>query len=225
MADLTTNAVVVAVRAKLADTAFDQAIILDGLNAFVSELYHNTRTRRMETSDQLFISAGDTTAELPDDIDKLIRLTLTSPTVYDLTRNYVEYGDFMRLYPQWQTYTAQAPRIWTDFGNEIRFAAPIDLASTIDIDYIRTPVLSALVTTTPTDTVELDDSYKELAVIGTIARCMEANEDYGEAANERANLEPLVVAWVRNEGRGGLKTGPTVMRQGRHRKAWSTNDF
>lgn len=223
MADITTKDVITAVRAKLSDSAFDQLLIIDALNFFIADLYHNTRTRRMETNDQLFPGAGDTTADLSDDTDSIIRLTVTSPNVYDLSDNYMEYGDFMRMFPKWQTDSAKALQQWTDFANALRFSAPLLTNTTIDIDYMRTPVLSTLTSSTPSDSIELDEGYKELATLGTLARCMESNEDYAEAESERQNLAPLVTAWTRNEGRGGIKTGPVIMRSNRRSTRTSRN--
>lgn len=220
MADLLTEDVITAVRGKLSDTAFDQGMIIDAMNFFVAELYHNTRTRRMETSDQIFVSANDTAADFPEDMDVRTSLVVSSPTsnIYDLEELYMEYGDFMKAFPKWQSDTPQYIHAWTDFGNQLRFSAPALTDTTIDIDYVRVPIPAALNTsTTPKDTIELDSLYKELATLGTLARCMESNEDYAEASSERGNLAPLVTAWIRNEGRGGGRVGPIIMRSNRTR--------
>lgn len=219
MADLATSEIITAVRLKLSDTSFDQGMIIDAINFFINQIYHDTRTRRMETYDQIFVSAGDTTADLPDDIDVRLRLTVTSPMWYDLETLYMEYGDFMKVYPKWQSDVPQPINNWTDFANAMRFATPILADSTIDIDYCRTPVPAILVAdgAAPTDTVELDELYKELVTLGALKRCMESNEDYAEASSEVNNLGPLITAWVRNEGRGGGRTGPIIMRSNRNR--------
>lgn len=222
MADLLTLDIVNAVRGKLSDTAFDQELIIDALNFFVAEIYHNTRTRRMESSDQISAAAGDTVADFPDDIDTRINMTVTSPSVYDLTKLYWEYGDFMRAFPKWQTDVPKALQQWTDFGNQMRFSAPVLTATTISIDYCRMPIPATLTTSTPTDTIELDSSYKELATLGALARCMESNEDYSEGQSERGNLGPLVTSWIRNEARGGGKTGPVIMRTNRRPGGYRT---
>jgi hypothetical protein len=220
MADLATSEIVTAVRNKLSDDQFDQVLIIDAINFFINELYHNTRTRRMETYDQIFSSAGDTDADFPDDMQTLINLTVTagpSSAPYDFSTKYYEYGDFMRVFPKWLTDVPADPTAWTQFGNQIRYAAPLLEDTTIDIDYLRTPVPALLTENTPTDTIELDELYKELATEGALARCMESNEDYAEASSERGNLAPLVTAWIRNEGRSGVKTGPTIMRSNRNK--------
>ncbi len=224
MADLTIAEITTAVRTKLGDTAFDQGVILDAANFFVNMLYSNTRTRRMESNDELFPSQGDTTADFPDDMYIWTAMTVTNPNTYSIDRDsgfYLEYGDFMKSFPKWKTDVQKALYEWTDFGQQMRFAAPLSAATTIDIDYLRYPVPA----TSATGAVELDEFYKELACLGTFIRCMEANEDYGEAATERDNLAPLVTAWTRNEARGGGKAGPIIMRSnrksggyGRHRE-------
>lgn len=222
MADLTTVEVITAVRLKLSDDSFDQGMIIDAMNFFVNEIYHNTRTRRMETNDQIFVSAGDTVADFPEDIDVRTALTVTSPQVYDMGQLFLEYGDFMKLFPMWQSSPVQPIQAWTDYGNQVRFSAPVMADSVIDIDYCRIPTPANLVSdgTTPTDSIELDELYKELATLGTLARCMESNEDYAEASSERNNLAPLVTAWIRNEARGGGRLGPIIMRSNRKRGSY-----
>lgn len=214
MADLTIAEITLAVRSKLGDLAFDQTVILDAANAFMQELYHNTRTRRMESNDQLYPAIGDTAVDLPDDMDIWLDLSVISPNVYSINRPsgaYFEYADFKNAFPGWATNTAKQLSEWSDFGGQMRFSAPLALNTTIDIDYNRKPVPAA----SASSSIELDEEYKELAVIGTFARCMEANEDYAEAATERDNLAPLVTSWTRNEARGGGKAGPIIMRTNR----------
>jgi hypothetical protein len=190
-------------------------MIIDALNFFVSSIYHDTRTRRMETNDQLFPSANDTLADLPDDIDVLVSLNVVSPNFYSFDDLYVAYADFRKRFPKWQSDTPIQPQAWTDFGNQIRFSAPLLTNVTFDIDYTRKPTPALLTEADPTDTIELSTDYKELATLGALKRCMESNEDYAEASSEMANLAPLITSWIRNEARGGIKTGPRVMRTGR----------
>lgn len=221
------------VQGKLQDSAFEDTLIDPAANWFINELFNNTRTRMMEANDQMSGSAGDTAIDFPDDFQTLIKegLYLTSPQVWDLGPYFMEYGDFMKRFPGYATYTPQLPYQWTDFNNQMRLAAPLSVSVTINCDYLRQPVPMVK----PADTCELPDTYQELVTLGTLARCQEVNEDYGEAQSTRENLAPLVTAFIRNEARGGIKTGPIIMRSNRHRRGgsaigsgqggWSAADF
>lgn len=201
------------VRNLIGDSEYDATLVDQAINWFIQEIHNNTQFRYMEEEDEIDISANDVTADLPDDIATILALNMTSPQVADILRYYVEYGDFMKLYPGYETYSARQVRQWTDYGNQMRLAAPANVDTTIHIDYIRTPVVMV----EDDDTCDVPDQYEELVSKGALARLMEINEDYGEAQTERNNLDPLLTAFIKNEGRGGIKAGPTVMRSNRGR--------
>lgn len=199
------------IRGKLDDTQYDQTTIDEAINFVHFQIFNDHRIRFMETTDDLFISANDVTADLPDDLQAIINLHVTSPQVYNILDKYMEYGDFMKAYPGYQTYAAQQVHTWTDFGNAMRFSGPVLAATTINIDYLRRP--QTLVN--DTDISDIPDQYKEMVVLGGLYRAMKRNEDYGEAASENADYSALLTAFIRNEGRGGVKLGPTIMRTNR----------
>jgi hypothetical protein len=199
------------VRNRLDDTSFDQATVDESINWFVFEVCNDHRLRIMEANDDMFISAADVMADFPDDMQTIINLHVTSPQVYNILNRYIEYGDFMRNYPGYQTYAASQLYSWTDYGNAMRFAGPVLADTTVNIDYLRRPTTMVA----DTDVCEFQDQYFEMVVLGALARCMERNEDYAEAQSERGKLAPLMTAFIRNEGRGQIKLGPTIMRSNR----------
>jgi len=199
------------VRNRLDDTSFDQSTVDEAINFVHDEVFNEHRIRFMETNDDLFVSPNDTTADMPDDMQTLINVHVTSPIVYNILNKYMEYGDFMKAYPGYMTYTPSEVYLWTDFGNAMRFASPVLAATTINIDYLRRPQLLV----GDDDISDIPDQYKEMVVLGALARCMERNEDYGEASSERNNYNALKTTFIRNEGRGGIKLGPTIMRTNR----------
>jgi len=201
------------VRGLVGDTAYDMTLVDQAINWFIYEVHTNNHIRYMETSDEVDISAGDTTADFPDDLNSILSLTMTSPQHLDILRHYVEYGDFMKLYPGWATYNPRLVYQWTDFANGMRLAAPAKQDTILAIDYIRNPVPMI----DDEDTTDMPDQYEELISKGGLARLMEINEDYGEAATERNNLDPLLTAFISTESRGGLKAGPIIMRSNRGR--------
>lgn len=201
------------VRGLVGDTSYDVTLTDQAINWFINEIHNNNHIRYMEEADTVNISAGDTVADFPDDVNNILGLTSTSPQILDVLQQRMEFGDFMKLYPGWQTYTPQQVRRWTDFSNQMRLAAPALTDTILAIDYIRIPTPMV----DDNDTTDIPDTYEELVSKGGLARLMEINEDYGEAATERNNLDPLLTAFISNEGRGGLTVGPTVMRTNRGR--------
>jgi hypothetical protein len=199
------------IRGKLDDTQYDQTTLDEAINFVHSKIFNDHRIRFMETSDDLFVSPGDIATDLPDDMQTILNLHVTSPLVYNILNKYMEYGDFMKAYPGYATYSPGEVYTWTDFGNAMRFAVPVAAATTITIDYLQRPSLLV----NDTDVSDIPDQYKEMVVLGALYRAMKRNEDYGEAATENGDYSDLVTTFVRNEGRGGIKLGPTIMRTNR----------
>lgn len=220
---MTRAEIVAAVRDMLDDPDYDADRITRAANWFVYELANNNRLRLFEESDTLSVPSGATTSDFPADMVTLISLYLTSPQTYNLMTNYVEYGQFMNSYANFATATATTLYQWTDFGNAMRFSAPTSAAHTIQVDYIREPVAME----EDGDECEIPDRYMELVCKGALARVMEINEDYAEASQERDNYAPLMTTFIKNESRGGLKIGPTVMntRRGRSNPYDIARDF
>ena len=203
------------VRGLLVDTQYDETLIAQAANWFVKELCNNNHLRIMEASEELSASQGDTELEFPEDMKTLIKdgFYCTAPSVFDMGPLYVSYGDFMRSYANFASATQAQARKWTDFGNMARFTAPLSAEHTFQCDYLRDPVDMV----DDTDDCEIPDRYDELVSKGTLARIMEINEDYAEAQQERGNLDPLLTTFIKNESRGGFKTGPIIMRTNRGR--------
>lgn len=204
-----------AVRTLLQDDQYDGTVIAQAANWFVYELFNNNRTRLMEDSDTITASVGDTTAAFPDGMLAWISIYATVPNVYDMSDNYIGYGEFMGHHPNFATATPAAVDGWTDFGNAMRFAAPLSAETTFQIDFVREPVPME----NDSDDCEVPNRYAELVARGTKARVMEIEEDYQYAQQERDLLAPLVTTFIRNEARGGGKTKPTVIRTRRGRNS------
>lgn len=212
------------VRGLIGDNSFDITLVHQAINWFLLEIHNNSRIRYMETNDQVYVSSLDTTADFPDDMSTLININLLSPQLYSLNKSYMEYEVFTRRFPGYTSYTPTQILQWTDFGNAMRFAAPVKADSVIDVDYLKKTAIMIQ----DADTTDIPDVYEELVSKGSLARLMEINEDYQEASQERNNLSPLLTSFIRNEGRGGIKVGPTRMNSNRRgrRGPWSSDvDF
>lgn len=206
------------VRTLLQDPDYDGEAIRTAANWFVYELFNNNRTRLMETSDVLEASAGDTEIDLPEDMLAWTSIYNTLPSTVDMEQNYVEYGAFMGSHAGFATSTVGRAGTWTDFGNAMRFANPLNVDHTFQIDYVREPEQMEA----DSDVCEVPARYAELVARGAKARILEIEEDYQFGQQERDLLDPLVTAFIKNESRGGGKTKPHVIRTKRGRNNGGT---
>lgn len=202
-----------AVRSNLDDMQYDGSKIDQAINWFQNELFNNNRTSLMETSATLNLTQGASSVDLPSDLQVIIDITVTSPSVYSINKLKVDQTTFSERYSNYAGSTQQQAGEWTVYGRSLRFSAPVSAATTIRLDYVRRPATA----TDASPTLEAPDQYFELYVLGAQARIMEINEDFAEAAQIRGNLDPLVTTFIRNEGRGGTVSGPIVIRSNRRR--------
>lgn len=204
--------IITSVQNLLQDTSFSSDSITEAANWLQDEIFANNLYQKMETSSPpIAVLAGATTAPFPIDMQEMISFYQTVPQVFDMHDFYLPYETFIARYPNFATLPASPVQYWTEFGNTIRFSAPLKTNCTFMMDYIRRPVDMV----DSTDVCEIIDQYKQVISKGTLAKVMEQNEDYAEAATERGNIQPLVTAMIKNEGRGQFKTGPVIMRANR----------
>lgn len=226
------------VRADLDDSEYDADIIDRGVNDYINEIATKSKLRKLEASDELFISAGDTDVEFPDDKNVLINLSVTNPTpARRIMQNYMEYNQFIVDNAGYASVAARSVVNvdWTDFGDVMRLGAPASVNTTVFVEYMRVP--TKLENDDDENELDPNDVYHEMFVIGSRVRAMEINEDYDEAAEERKKLMGRVVngvyrpgleeTFIKNEGRGRIKIGPTVMgtRRGRRSGYRADRDF
>lgn len=204
-----------AVNSKLSDE-IDNATIDMAANDFQFELFNDNRIRFMEAFEELDVFEGDTCTDLPKNFMNLINMiVLDSDTAFrNLTKSgYLNYNDFMELFPNYTVATPSKILRWTFYGEGLRFQSAANADYTINIDFMRSPKLMVAAT----DKCELPINARELMTLGTLERIMRVNEDYPEAREELKHLAPLRTAFIRNYGRGGEKVGPQVIRTNRGR--------
>ena len=205
---------------KLDDPSFDVATIDEAANDFQFELFNDNRIRFMEKNVQLEVLANATSKDLPTDFMTLINLIVAGRNI--TKTGYISYDDFMQNNPSYATVSPQSINEWTFFGEGIRFAGPVDVSSTLSVDYMRSPAVMTLAT----DTCELPINCRELMTLGTLVRVMEINEDFNEANDQRDKLDSLRTAFIRNYGRGWEKTGGVVIKTNRGKSGgWNAGDF
>ena len=208
---ITLAEVVDGVRGLLDDDQADETLIAQAANWFQDEVCNNNKFRFMEESDTISVAQGDTTADFPDDFQSILNLYVVSPSVSNIFDQYLNYGDFMSSYANFAVASQAAVGTWTDYGNAMRFAAPANAATTLQLDYMKKPEHVVA----DSDEFVIPRNYEEILYNGTKARIMEIDEDFDEAAQIRQNMEPLMTTFIRNETRGQIKVGPNIMRTAR----------
>lgn len=222
-----------AVREDLDDTAYSSSVIDRAINDYIKEVAARSRMRKLEAEEELFVSLGDTEVELPDDKLVLLNLSVTSPApARRIMDNFMEYNQFVLNNPGYKTVNprAVATSYWTDYNDKMRLGAPASADTTIFCEYIRVP--DYLIADGDENELDPNNLYNEMFIIGARVRAMERNEDYDEAAEERRKLfgrnvgnyrsavfrPGLEDTFIRNEGRGQIKFGPTIMKTNRGRR-------
>lgn len=206
------------VRGLLQDDQFDEDLITQGANWYQNWLFARYRLRMAESDDTMTALAGATSVDFPSDMLTRIAIWCTSPNTFNMRSGFQEYETFMQNNAGFATASPAQARSWTEFGRAMRLSAPLSANHTFQIDYLRTPVDME----NDGDDCELPDIYREMMARGTLVGMMTINEDYEEADQQRTDfLSPLETVFVRNEGRGGGKTGPAaVVRTNRGRSSW-----
>lgn len=225
MDPLKRSQVVTKVRRLLQDDAYDADVITDAANWFQDELFNNNHLRIAESSATLTAEQGDTTLDVPDDFKTVIKdgfycTSATSP--YEMGQYRTGYTAFMRQYANFATASQQQARAWTDFGNKIRFAAPLNASHTFQLDYLLRPKHVVR----DSDKFLITVAYEEMFCKGTLIRVMDVDEDYDNSTDERNNLAPLQTAFIKNESRGQFTTGPNRIPTNRGRGGYRVDrDF
>lgn len=201
-----------AVKDKLDDQDFPDATIDRAANDFQFELFNDNAFRFMEENTTLSVGAGATSKTLPDDFMRVITLILINSTQFtDITKNGMNYEQFMNAFANFSVAPAARISSWTLFGEAIRFQSPTDKGYDLNLDYLRSPALM----TDATSYCELPISARELMTLGTLERVMRINEDYNESDAEWDRLQSLRTSFIRNWARGSGVVGPQVIKTNR----------
>ena len=208
--------IITSVQGLLQDDQFPEVQIIEAANWVQDELLNNNNFRFMEKSGVLSPLANAVTIAYPTDMRTVNTMYVVSPFQRDMDEMFISYKDFIGRFPAYNIAPAATLLFYTNFGTGIRFSAPLLTNTTINIDYFRNPVPMVNLS----DICEIPDNYKEITSRATLARCMEQNEDYDLAANERNIIAPLITTFIRRESVGMEKTGAGKIRMMRRTTGW-----
>lgn len=175
---------------QLDDEEANTTLINNYINDTQRSIFNNYRLPINEKTFSGTLTVDEDTYDLratATKFQRLIGLRLTSPDANeaDLTEDFQSYSDFRRDNPDPSSQDSGLPGKWTLFANKIYFNKPVDVAYTMDMDYLS----AATTLSDDSDVPEIPEEFQELLVLGALIRYMEFNEDNDLAEFHRSKPE------------------------------------
>lgn len=180
-------------RTQIGDSNLDSTVILDALN-YAEQSIFNTVEITLNSdyqSNTVATGANTLTTALPDDLQRITALYVTSPTGYatDLTECFVSPKEFRKLFPV--VDQTNPLKYWT-FWTGVEFSTLADQDHSIRIDYIKSvPLLSD-----DSDVPSIPEAFEELLILGAKMRIYEQKEDFDYAGQFQTRYGDLLEAFL-----------------------------
>lgn len=210
------------VRTKIHDSAYSADTIDGYINDAITEIADLYPWYYFQKLVSGSLTVGDYTYDQQSDHQITTKMVLIHPTdsnnFLDITDYRLPWQEFFDRFPAPGNFTNARPLYWTEYGNQIYFHCPVDLAYILNQFYQKTPTTL----TDDTDVPELPINFRESIVLGASYRVEEERENYDIAMmqQERFNARNgLLTGRFAND----TMTGPdTVVRpMGRAYDPWS----
>lgn len=170
------------VRGKLKDTSFNQTYVDDALNDAQLEIAGLFPWKHLEKIVSGALTVNEYTFEQQDDHQITTRLVLVHPTIdtssFDISKNYLNPDDFFDRFPVPDAYASGRPYHWTEYGDQIYFDKPSDLAYLLRQYYNRLPVDM----TADADVPDFTRDFREALVLGAWYRCEQQRRNFDYSA-------------------------------------------
>lgn len=177
------------VQAKLDNTSFDTAKILNFLNDTNRQIVNMKRWPFMETTTNYTAVIGtQSVGTLPADLQVPINLRVL--TTFTANLPFVPYIEYDRAYPNPTTLPNTPPTFFTIFNNTVLLgpSAP-DVAYTLQLRYLKKP-------TTLVDGNSVPDvpyEFEEAMVLGAFMRALQHEDSYDQAQVISGQLDDLII--------------------------------
>lgn len=166
------------VRTKIKDSSYSAATIDGYINdaiVEIADLYPWVYFQKVVSG---ALTVGEHTYEQQDDHQTTTKLILLHPTTTtshrDLTKYRKPWEDFFNTFPAPDTLDNSQPIYWTEYGDQIYFNCPANLAYLLRQFYQKIPTeLSA-----DADIPELPQNFREAIVLGASYRCEGERDNY-----------------------------------------------
>lgn len=197
------------VRLRLDDDSFEATAIDRAINDYQSDLTNRHEFTFMETLSTLALGQDAYTMSLPNDCQRLLALILIDPIVYraNYTNKYIDYNNFVDIYPTPDLTSSNIPNQWTIFAQQVRWSAPANAEYSFRIEYLK----AAIPLTTDDSVTIIPDEFCEILVEGALVRLQKRDDDYDLANNERGDLLSMETALIGRYARGQTRRGPRRM--------------
>lgn len=166
------------VRTKIKDSSYPAATIDGFINDAIQEIADLYPWVFLQKVVQGALTVGDYTYEQQADHQSTIKLVLIHPTTatsyWDLTDYRKPFEEFFNLYPSPDALDNSQPVYWTEYGNQLYFNCPSDLAYYLRQFYLKVPTEL----TADADAPDLPQNFREAIVLGASYRCEEERENY-----------------------------------------------
>lgn len=170
------------VRAKIKDSSYPAATIDGFINDAIVEIADLHPWVYFQKVVAGALTIGEHTYKQQPDHQTTTKLILVHPTqatsYWDITRYRKTWEQFFDIYPVPDALDNSQPVYWTEYGNQIYFNCPANLAYTLRQYYQKIPEEL----TADSDTPELPQNFREAIVLGAAYRCEEERGNYDIAA-------------------------------------------
>lgn len=170
------------VRKKIKDTSYAADTIDGFINDAIVEIADLYPWKYFQKVVSGALTVGEHTYEQQDDHQTTTKLVLVHPTnttsSWDLTKYRKTWEKFFDIYPTPENLDNSQPVYWTEYGDQLYFNCPANLAYILKQYYQKLPTeLSA-----DSDVPELPQNFREAIVLGASYRCEEERDNYDIAA-------------------------------------------
>lgn len=210
------------VRTKIHDSAYSGDTIDGYINdaiAEIADLYPWVYFQKLVSGS---LTVGDYTYEQQSDHQSTTKMVLIHPTdsnnFLDITKYRLPWQQFFDAFPAPDNLTNARPLYWTEYGDQVYFHCPVDLAYTLRQFYQKIP--TTLVN--DTDVPELPIDFRESIVLGASYRVEEERENY-DIAMVQQNRFSTRTGVLMSRFANDTMTGPdtVVSPTGRAYDPWS----
>lgn len=170
------------VRAKIKDSSYPSSNIDGFINDAQIEIADLHTWKFFEKVVSGTLTIGEYTYEQQTDHQLTTKLVLINPSSttsnWDITKHYKTSQKFFDIYPAPEYNNNLQPCYWTEYGGQIYFQSPVDLAYILKQFYQKVPTEL----TADADVPELPINFREALVLGATYRCEEERENHDIAA-------------------------------------------
>jgi hypothetical protein len=208
------------VRAKIKDSAYTAATADGFINdaiVEIADLYPWTYFQKVVSG---ALTVDEHTYEQQDDHQTTAKLVIIHPTnttsYWDITKYRKTWEEFFDLFPSPEALDSSQPHYWTEYGNQIYFNCPANLAYTLKQFYQKIPTEI----TADADVPELPQNFREAIVLGASYRAEEERGNYDIAAVLQNRFNDRVSDLIMRLANDTM-TGPdAVVMPGQRREDW-----